>query len=209
MAVTLVSTGVQFPDNTTQTTAATAGGPSLYQFYNSGSYSVVVPSGVTRALITGCGGGGRGYTGGGGGTAGAIIEGYMPVVAGGTLNIVVGAGSASTTISGTGVSTVTLGAGGNNGGTGSVTGPNGMEIRDTNALNVYGGLAGTPGSSGWPNNNPNYRNNGAPSPANSRGMGGGGVIRPNNTPYPWANGANKGEGSPGYVYIDFTGNGTP
>ena len=139
MASTLTSTGITFSDGTSQDTAAAVAGPSLFQFYNAGSFTVAVPAGTTRILVTGCGAGAAGTNGAqsplkrsnngpysgpntglkNGGYSQAVDRGYLEVSEG-NLSIVVGAGGNSsgtqdgstTTISGPSIaSTVTLGAG--------------------------------------------------------------------------------------------------
>ncbi len=104
MSVTLVSTGVQFPDNTIQTTAASAGGATSFS-YAPGTYTIDVPDGSTSMTMTGCAAGGGhaqltngGYQwvhfmGGGGGGAACINARIALASTVKRLRIVVGAGS--------------------------------------------------------------------------------------------------------------------
>lgn len=97
MAVALVSTGVQFPDSTIQTTAAASGGFSnIAVFTSSGTWSV--PSGVTKArvIVTG-GGGGTGNSGltTGANAGGTAIKIVSSLIAGNTASVTVGAGGPS------------------------------------------------------------------------------------------------------------------
>lgn len=96
MAVSLVATGVTFPDGTTQTTAAVpvAGGFSNMSVYTS-SGTFTIPSEITKIKVTVVGGGGSSSSniesggGGGGGTAIKIISGLTPGL---TLSVTVGGG---------------------------------------------------------------------------------------------------------------------
>lgn len=134
------------------TTFASALTPTAAAFTSSGG-TVVVPGGCTRAsvlLIAGGGGGGAGGSaaatqleaGGGGGGAGGDFEGIIPMVAGHTLTVNLGAGGAG----GTG------GLAGGNGGTGGANGSP-STLTDTTASQLLaeafgGGLgANSPASS--------------------------------------------------------------
>lgn len=89
MPTSLVSTGVQFPDSTIQTTAAASGGFSnIAVFTSSGTWSV--PSGITKCKVTVTGAGGSSGASGGnaGGTAIKILS-----LSGGSATITVGAGA--------------------------------------------------------------------------------------------------------------------
>jgi hypothetical protein len=130
MSVQLVSTGITFPDATTQTTAATAyNGFSTVVFGSTTTWAV--PAGITRARITVIAGGGGARTGtsdASGGQGGAAVA-YCTGLSG-TLTITIGAG-------GNGANN----ANGVAGGTSSVTGT-GVSISCT------GGGAGGPGGAG-------------------------------------------------------------
>ena len=103
MAVSLVSTGVQFPDNSIQTTAASAGGKALnfQSFTASGTWTKPSGYGANSRVFVQCWGGGgsgavdnvNGRAGGGGG--GAYNEGWFLLSAlTATVNVTVGAGGA-------------------------------------------------------------------------------------------------------------------
>lgn len=74
-------------------------------YYAPGIYNFLVPAGVTQLLVSGSGVGGTGglsylspfdgrnYSGGGGGSAGSVINKAIPVVAGSTYQVIVGGGS--------------------------------------------------------------------------------------------------------------------
>lgn len=98
MPTSLVSTGVQFPDSTIQTTAATGGSFFTRRVVFTSSTSWTVPSGVTKVKIIATGGGGGGSVsafsfagspGGGGGGTGILIT---NVTAGNVFTITIGAG---------------------------------------------------------------------------------------------------------------------
>lgn len=98
MAVSLVSTGIQFPDATIQTTAGGAGIISNYQqFLSSGTWTK--PSGCTWLYIEAIGGGGSGV--GGAGTSpggGGGMFNYVLILAStvtSTVTVTIGAGGAS------------------------------------------------------------------------------------------------------------------
>lgn len=134
MATTLTSTGITFPDATTQTTAATGGVGGIQYFASSGTFSI--PTGTTSVKVTCVGGGGGGtsvyigpysqYPGGHGGYGGQAV-GVFDATGGGSITITVGAGGtgsnnatgtsggASTATYGTKVVTANGGSGGNNG----------------------------------------------------------------------------------------------
>lgn len=123
MATSLTSTGITFPDATTQTTAAAGyAGPGGKQvFTTSGTFSV--PSGVTKVKATVIGAGGNGgsaniYVAGGGGGAGGYIVDYVSVNSGASCTVTVGTNSGTRTSSFVGNSTLTA-SGGSNGGSAS------------------------------------------------------------------------------------------
>jgi len=102
MPTTLTSTGITFPDATTQSTAPVIVGASGQAFTTNGTFTI--PTGVTKVKVTVVGGGGGGSTGatvskvarvggsgGGGGTAIAYLTGLTP---GNTLAVTIGGGGA-------------------------------------------------------------------------------------------------------------------
>lgn len=170
MATSLVSAGVQFPDNSIQTTAVTGGGYDINAYATPGSFPAAPGRGVGLKLIkvTVVGGGGRGGTGNpgsggsGGGAGGAAVRIYpapsLPVNA---IPYTVGAGgTAPSTTGGTtsfGVAplTVITATGGGGGGAQSPGGVGGIGSNGSGGLNFHGGAgaqAGTlyqnPGSTG-------------------------------------------------------------
>ena len=208
MATSLVSTGVQFPDSTIQTTAlpapgtngnvltsngsawtssAPAGGgfSNLAVFTSSGTWTV--PSGVTKCKVTVTGGGGGGYTTGGnaGGTAIKIVS-----LSGGSATITIGAGGVGTT-GGTSsfvYSATTVSATGGGGG-GYETPSTTIGAGSGGDININGGIAqgycypsggagGIGGASYW--------------------GGGGGGSRYGSTP--WVTGQAYGSGGGSYGY---------
>lgn len=101
MAVSLISTGIQFPDNSIQTTAAGGGGGSGYStmvVLTSTTYWTI-PAGVTRIRVTAIGGGGGGgsgangtFTGAPGGGGGGTAIKIWTVVPGQQFYVTIGAG---------------------------------------------------------------------------------------------------------------------
>ena len=140
MPTSLISTGVQFPDNSIQTTAATGGGNYIMRTYTSPS-AWTKPASLKAVRVTVVGGGGTGGSatstptlssnngGGGGGGGGAICYLDAPTIPG-PITITAGAGTNSfgPLVSATGGSNggnssgPTIGAGGA-GGTGTVPSP--------------------------------------------------------------------------------------
>lgn len=126
MATSLISTGVQFPDATIQTTAATGGGDYIMRTYTS-STTWSKPAGLKAVKVTVVGGGGGGGTtygaylypaaavpGGGGG--GMSIE-YIPAGSiPGPVSVTVGAGGGSHSSGGTSSFGAFLSATGGSGG---------------------------------------------------------------------------------------------
>lgn len=182
-----------------------------FQLYTS-SGTWRVPPGVTKVLVTGCGGGGgggRGYPGGwtgpagGGGGAGAValdrlIEGIIP---GSTISITIGSGGASQSNGGatTFGSYLTL-AGGVSGGNGTVDTPgaagtsSGMRLVSTSGTagdSVHGGVGGSTlfgdGGSGGAGDHQGI----AGSNGSGYGAGGGGGGA----------GTQGGSGSPGFLLL--------
>ena len=121
----------------------------------SGSFSYIVPAGVTALRVTASGGGavgsngtaiGTGFaTGGVGGNAGQYDVRYIPVTGSGqSLSVVIGGAASPTSISGTGITTSTWTAGGGEGGSGGSA-----TIGSSNPFRINsrdGGSAGTAGS---------------------------------------------------------------
>ena len=140
MATTLTSTGITFPDATTQTTAATGGVGGIQYFASSGSFSI--PTGTTSVKVTCVGGGGGGSgtyfgpysqnNGGSGGYAGVAV-GVFDATGGGSITITVGAG-------GTGSNNTTGGSGG------ATTATYGTKVVTANGGG--GGVMGTTNTSG-------------------------------------------------------------
>lgn len=96
MPTSLVSTGVQFPDSTIQTTAAAGGGFSQAQIFTSSGTFTVPSSGKFKVTIIG--GGGSGGCGGfplaaqAGGSAGTVIKWYTGATAGAIATVTIGSG---------------------------------------------------------------------------------------------------------------------
>ena len=67
MTTTVTTTGITFPDSTTQTTAASASLPGVLGQVFTSSGTFTIPTGVTAVKVTVVGGGGSatGYTGSG------------------------------------------------------------------------------------------------------------------------------------------------
>jgi hypothetical protein len=147
MATSINSSGITFPDSTTQTTAG-IGVASNVAIFTSGSGTWTAPTGVNSIYIILIGGGGGGATtvngcgvsdfAGGGGGAGGFISGYLSVTPGTGYSYSVGAGGAGATTyntNGSSGSSTTFGsnltaAGGGGGtkqqGTSSSSGSNGV-----------------------------------------------------------------------------------
>jgi hypothetical protein len=154
MATTLVSTGIQFPDATIQTTAAAAGGGYVMRTYTSPA-TWTKPNGLRAVKVTVIGGGG-GSGGARGGPTGPESQPGTPVAAG----IGGGGGSSIAYISAPsipGPASVTIGAGGTAGpapgGEGGVTSGGaggtssfGSYLSSTGGSGSSGGTPGTGGS---------------------------------------------------------------
>jgi hypothetical protein len=123
MTTTVKTTGILFPDDTLQTTAATPSSSLNYSIYtSSGSTTWTCPAGITKvlAIVAGGGGASTGDENSTGGTGGMGI-GVVTVTPGTSYNVTVGAGAAVSgsggtssfagTISATGGSTGSHGAG--------------------------------------------------------------------------------------------------
>ena len=96
MATTLISTGIQFPDATVQTTAVStgsAGFANMDVFTSSGTWTV--PTGVTKCkvTVTGGGAGGSGTNNVGGGAGSTAIK--ILTLSGSSATVTVGAGGAA------------------------------------------------------------------------------------------------------------------
>lgn len=141
MATSLTSTGITFPDATTQTTAATAAPAPGYQvFTTSGTFSV--PSGVTKVKVIVIGAGGNGGTanntygnGGGGGAGGCVID-IVSVTSGGSCTVTVGTNAGTRTSSFVGVTTITASGGTN--GNNSTSSQNNGTAGPSGAYTMYG-----------------------------------------------------------------------
>lgn len=152
MSVILGSTGITFPDATTQTTAATAGGQIQTVIFSSSS-TWTCPTGVTKAQVV-CVGGGAGSalnaqgsctnvgTGGQGGVAVALVT----VVPGTVYTITVGTGSAG--VGTTTVTSISSSAGGTTsvGSLVTATGGGGANATNGGATNGTAGTGSTTGT---------------------------------------------------------------
>lgn len=140
MSTSLGSTGITFPDATTQTTAAAAGYAGFTTKLFTTSTTFTLPTGITQARITVIGAGGAGRsaaTAANGGTGGFAMA-YCTGISG-TLTITVGTTSGATSsITGTGVSISATGGGaatsGVNGAAGAGTVTTGTALRSAIAV---------------------------------------------------------------------------
>ena len=174
MAVTLTSTGITFSDGTAQNSAAGGGFTGGKQVFTaSGTWTR--PAGVTQALVSMVGGGGRGgcrnnwqyKTGGNGGTG---RPGQLLTPVNGNYTITVGAGGAGAAnvssinglAGGAGGSTTGFGltAGGGAGGNGGQHYGNGNPGASGTSI-AYGNSVGTGGISGGVGGGATTSNNGA------------------------------------------------
>lgn len=163
MPTSVTSTGITFPDATTQTTAAAASsyvGGRGQVFTSSGTFTV--PTGVTSVAVTVQGGGGGGGAcnggqtsvtyGGGGGGGGRALKYVTGLTPGASVTVTVGAAGGSAQAGGTSSfgayvsatggaagQTVNIGQGGSGGAGGS---------GQSGDINVTGGTGGT-AQAGW------------------------------------------------------------
>ena len=218
MSVILGSTGVTFPDATTQTTAATASVINVQTFTSSGTWTKPSLGASSRVLIQAWGGGGSGakvppYTGGGGG--GGYNERWLTLSSmGATETITIGAGGAGVTtastsgnVGGTTTAGSWVSAYGGGGGASSYGGGGGGQLSAGNSSGVAGSpwtyiqgdnsgtLSNTSSGSVYLPNGWIVGGAGAPSAGNSVWGGGGGgaysgtLFAPGTSSYAGAGGA--------------------
>jgi hypothetical protein len=219
MPTSLISTGVQFPDNSIQTTAVTGGGYAINAYTTPGSFPAAPGRGVGLKLIkvTVVGGGGRGSPGNanggsGGGAGGAAIFVYpAPSLPTSAIPYTVGEGGSpspsttgGTTTFGVAPLNVVTATGGVGGGQQAPGGAGGVGSNGSGGLNFNGGAGAqtttngqNPGSTGGNSifGGGGKGNSGA-SAAVTYGAGGGGGMA-NTQPAPA--GLN---GAPGVVIIE-------
>jgi hypothetical protein len=222
MPTSLISTGVQFPDNSVQTTAATSGGGYAINAYATpGNFPAAPGRGVGLKLIkvTVVGGGGRGGNGisnpsgnaggSGGGAGGAAIFVYpAPSLPASAIPYTVGVGGTvpsppgGTTTFGAAPLTVVQATGGGPGAAQSPGGAGGVGSNGSGGLNFNGG-AGAQGSTGQ--QNPGSTGGNSIFGGGGRGVGGnavtygagGGGGQPPTQPSPVGL-----DGAPGVVIIE-------
>lgn len=199
MAVTLGSTGITFPDATTQTTAASGGGSykSTQVFQSAGTFTYTRPAGLIRAniIVQGGGGGGGDFSNCRGGAAGgtAILFNCLAATIGATQTVTVGAGGAA-------------GATGAAGGTssfGSICSATGGQVAST--LLLPNGGIGTGGTLNLRGQGTNYSaaTSTGGTPGGNGYFAGGGAAGASNNPSPGQAGVLGGGGGGG----GFGGNG--
>lgn len=206
MATTLVSTGIQFPDATVQTTAAASGSSGFANmdvFTSSGTWTV--PSGVVKCKVTvtggGAGGGGTNNAGGGAGSTAIKIL----TLSGSSATVTVGAGGAGGTNGND--STFVYGATTVKGGKGWTN----LSDQDTNPsatggdINILGGsgqgpyqttygVGGLGGSSYWGGGGNGGSSTGSGTNGKAYGSGGGAYG---------SSGGSNGAGAGGIVVIEY------
>jgi hypothetical protein len=161
MSVILGSTGITFPDATTQTTAAASSGINVQTFTSSGTWTKPSLAAGSRVFIQAWGGGGSGgrYSGqfGGGGGGGGYNERWLTLSSmGATETVTIGAGGTaiSTNAAGNIGGTTTVGSlisaygGGGGGSDGSINagggGGGGQLSAGTSAVSYTSGISGSP-----------------------------------------------------------------
>jgi hypothetical protein len=206
MPTSLISTGVQFPDLTTQTTAAVAGGGyALNAYVSPATWSK--PAGLKAVKVTVVGAGGNGGTapgpnasatfGSGGGGGGTTVE-YIPAPSiPGPVAVTAGPGTnsfgafCSATAGSAGSGSGQSGGAGGAGSGGNFDMPGGKGGH-ASSLENYGGasLMGTSAVAALQSPSPG-------APGNNYGGGGAGGARPNST-----GSIPGGTGAPGIVIIE-------
>ena len=187
MPTSLVSTGVQFPDSTIQTTAATGSVTKTWTYYTSSS-TYTVPSGVTSVRIYAFGKGGDGshylaYSANYGGSGGGCAFGNLAVTAGQTITITISAGVATVIYGGVTRLTANPGTDGTTytqvGGTASIgTGitSGGAYTGGLGQSGAGGGSSASPLGNGYPGYGGGGGWGGAGTPNSTYGAGSGGGV---------------------------------
>ena len=213
MSTSINSSGVTFPDATTQTTAAAASayvGGRGQAFTSNGTFTI--PTGVTAIQVTVQGGGGNGgsNSGTGGGGGGTGIQYFTGLTAGNTLAVTVGGvGGTSQIASGTQTITTASASGGGTGISGGSTSFTGGGSASGCTISFTGGaggrrflnidLVGVGGGSCFGAGGPANEDSGGATGQNGTGYGAGGAGGGGNG----GGGANYGSGTQGFVMIQW------
>ena len=208
MSTSINSSGVTFPDATTQTTAAAASayvGGRGQAFTSNGTFTI--PTGVTAIQVTVQGGGGNGgsNSGTGGGGGGTGIQYFTGLTAGNTLAVTVGGvGGTSQIASGTQTITTASASGGGTGAGGGATSFTGGGSASGCAISFTGGtgarrnsdLTGAGGDSCFGTGGPMNTDSDSVTGQNGTGYGAGGAGG-------GGSGAGGGSGTQGFVMIQW------